>query len=125
MTEAQLREQARKVSEQLAAIEDKKWRKEMTPFVGRCFRYRNCYSTDRSWWLYAKAVRLDPESRGFIVFQFETAVDGEISINFTKRSYGWNPFSGYKEITEAEFEHAWKELSIAISDRTIAWMKNP
>jgi len=111
---AKLMKQARSISAKLAAIEDKTWRKEAMPLVGKCFRVRNSYGTDRAWWLYQKAIQLDPQSRGFIVFRFETASDGKISIDRAEHLYGWNLFSGGKEITQSEFDLAWKELLVSL-----------
>lgn len=101
-TEAQLRKIISDAYEQLDEIEDKRRVKERLPYVGKCFMFRNGYSSGEKWWLYVKVLRLDETN--LICFQFEKMSDGIIKIE-PESILRMN--SGYTEIPCHEFQTEW------------------
>lgn len=110
-----LTQQARKVNAKLAAIRDAERTEENAALVGKCFRYRNCYSCPEKpsdyWPLYAKVQRID--KHGYLtVFTFETDKDGAVRIKTEKFMMS---MSGYEPITLDRFKAEWRNLKRRIS----------
>lgn len=81
---------------------------KMKANIGKCFRYRNNYSCPEKpsdyWWLYRKITGVKDGS--YTSFQFQTDRDGMVRIEQKE----WDNISeSDKEITDAEFNHVWKE----------------
>lgn len=51
-----LRGQCQTLSNEVEALEAKNWREDQTPWIGRCFKYRNRDSEGHSWWVYHRVV---------------------------------------------------------------------
>ncbi len=103
-----------KARNELYEIEAKKKFERNAPFVGRCFKFRNSYSTtdeNEKWWLYEKILGLD-NTRDFITFKFETDINGKITIEPTDCGY---IYDRHIEISQEEFDDAWKNLVEKIS----------
>lgn len=63
-----------KLKEKLAKLEDEKIKKKNSKLIGKCFKYRNSYSSGEKWWLYTKVIGV-------------TDYDRVKTVNFQKTSY--------------------------------------
>lgn len=88
---------------ELDEIDRKKRISQSASEVGRCYRYRNCYSCPQTeadyWWLYIKVTEMSEDGR-LTGLGFQTDKDGKIE--FENRTY----FTGserYQEISEESF----------------------
>jgi hypothetical protein len=86
--------------------------------IGKCFKYRNCYSCPKEesdyFWLYAKVVGMRDGSA--IVFEFQTDKYGHLSVKPDETYYGRAPNEdrGYQPITAAEFNAAWRAVQAKV-----------
>jgi hypothetical protein len=115
--EAKLRE-ARAV---LAAHEDAERRAKGASLIGRCFRYRNCYSCPQSeadyWWLYLRVTDMN-EHGSLQGWSFQTDKDGRVSVWAREHILSELVSSdGYKEIPQAEFDRAYGDLLRGLQER--------
>lgn len=108
-TKEQLEAAIAPLQSELNRLRDAETLNESKALVGRCFKYRNCYSCPQTdadyWWLYLKVVKVG----GYwpIAFQFQTDKDGRIEIE--TRSHHTR-LSGYVEISAKEFNAAWRKV---------------
>lgn len=105
-TEQKLRETISAASDRLYDIEQAKRFKRNIPLIGKCFKYRNCYSAGDYWWLYIKVIGLD-ESGNPQTFAFEKDTQGEWKISVVKAHWGAFDPPLYHPIPETEFGNAW------------------
>ncbi len=77
-------------------------------FIGKCFKYRNCFSCPQGpedyWWMYGKVLSVQGTS--IQMWQFQTDKYGEISISPSATCAQMT--SNYQEIPLAEFNQAWQ-----------------
>ena len=91
---------------ELNDIEDAERAREMVGMVGRCFKYRNCYSCPQSeadkWWAYQIVKEVAGSSAKALYFEVDK--DGKVSIEHGRyfSSSGWQP------ISRAELNKAWR-----------------
>ena len=94
----------------LRAVEAAREREVSREFVGKCFKYRNCYSCPETeadyWWLYAVVTHVG-EVVGR-VFEFQRDSRGEIKIDL---DYAWYPSDSWIEIEIGELDDAWGLLT--------------
>jgi hypothetical protein len=111
-----LTEKARVIRDKIDRIESAERIELANKVVGKCFRYRNCYSCPQSdadyWWLYRRVTMVD--SHGWLrVFDFQKDKDGKIWIEPESRAM--SPQSLGEPITLKQFQHAWKTLANTIN----------
>lgn len=104
-----LRLQLAKAHVQIDKIEDEKRLKAGRKLVGKCFKYRNCFSCPSSdadyWWLYCRVLGLTKNGHPEGI-HFQVDRDGRASMEpFVSMSAG-RADSGYLEITAAEYADA-------------------
>lgn len=100
----------------LMRLKDDEILAESKALVGKCFKYRNCYSCpkpDEYWWLYVKVTGVGDYWP--ITFQFQTDKDGKIEVEVSKHH---SRLSGYTEITDAEFNREWRKVQKRIGGMT-------
>ena len=116
--EQELRMTISKARDELNKLEAQQLKKENKEFLGKCFKYDNCYSMakpNEHWWDYAKVTKLTNGSCHGI--KFETDCNGKIEIESDCFLWVSKNFSlGYIEIPDKEFFDAWKELKKKIND---------
>jgi hypothetical protein len=95
---------------QLDTIESKRIGAINKRLLGKCYRFRNSYSSDSKWWLYLKCVSVN--GRELTTIQFEKDCYGKIEI--TQEKFRFSLSDSYQEITQDHFEQAWKELFIEV-----------
>jgi len=84
--------------------------KEMKRFIGKYYKYRNCYSYPQEekdyWWLYLYVTKV--EDGCLHVFEFQKDSCGKITIEDNARMGAI--YEKYIECTVEEFYGAWKDL---------------
>jgi hypothetical protein len=95
---------------------------EFKKLEGKCFKTRNSYGNDRSWWLYRKVTEIklsdvyDTRGNGpachYTGFSFQTCTENKSSIEPEK--YGYVHHLG-TQITEREFNKAWSKMIVNIN----------
>jgi hypothetical protein len=112
LREAELETIITKALTELRLIRGKAELAENRKLIGKCFKYRNRYSSGSSWWLYLKVISAD--TSGVKVFQFETDEYGKVEIEITHARV--HPDRGDIAITARQFNSAWKQ-TLARLDR--------
>lgn len=83
--------------------------------AGRYFKYRNRFSSDDSWWLYAHVESVDSFGTP-IGFSFERCSNDEVRVNLSgSRQMTVRPGGGWVEITSGEFNRAARRLSSVVA----------
>lgn len=100
-----------KVSRLRDAVFQQVERPKMLENIGRCFRYRNRYSGDDSWWLYGRIVGLGEGDSYRWVFA-EKDCYGKVTIETESRRLS----SDHEPITEEEFHAAVLPMFGEVSD---------
>lgn len=116
-TEEQLLAEMAPLQAELRKRRDEKALAEARALVGKCFKYRNCYSCPQEesdyWWLYSKVTGVGDYSARAFRFQTDKYGKTEVEWNVRQPSTG-----GYIEISAKEFNAAWREVQ-----RRVARMK--
>jgi hypothetical protein len=93
---------------ELYKIEDNEKMESFNQLLGKCFRYRNCFSCPSSdkdyWYMYMKVTGIS-DSGELLILQFEKDGHGDFSI---RPDYTNLLLDLSIEITEKEFNDAWK-----------------
>lgn len=106
----ELKKQFDEARYELDRIERAERRKQHKALVGKCYKYRNSYGSDRpKWWLYAKVVKVGDYWPEAITFQRTSLDIFEVSDNKTFTASG-----SYEEISRQEFARAWREFLRAL-----------
>jgi hypothetical protein len=101
---------------EIQQIEEAEDTKRHRALVGKCFKYRNCYSMPQKpsdyWWMYCRVDRV----RGGAAYglKFQTDSNGLMSISSERVSYApamAHEDGDYKQITKAEFVRALRAFS--------------
>lgn len=103
--EQELRSQISRLREELDEIEHDKEEYEKRDMVGKCFKYKNCYSMPQSesdyFFLYTRVFRhVDGNVK---ILQFQTDMDGCVRIDVEEMIF---PRVHGEEISSGEFEQA-------------------
>lgn len=110
MTEEELEKIIFDTWKKLDKLRDEKAQVELLPYVGRCFRKRNCYSCPESdkdyWWTYYRVLRID--GRSFISLTFEKTAKSEFFVK-SQCEYFDNRSDG-EEISVVEFDNLWHKF---------------
>lgn len=107
-----LRKQAAELIRQIGVITDAEEQKQLLPFLNKCFRYRNSYDHDRSWFLYARVIRIDGSD--LHMFTVQKTIDGRIDIRLDESCY-LGSMPDHTEITEAAYKISWSSLCAEIA----------
>lgn len=98
----------------LGRLRDAEERQKAVALVGKCFKCRNNYSCPKGpkdyWWYYVKCVGMGqyrPKA-----FTFQTDKEGRIEI---KEENWFMRADGYIEISEREFQAAWRRVQKRIA----------
>lgn len=102
----------------LDAIEKRKRRSASKKLVGKCFKYRNCFSLPQSdadyWWLYLRVLGVDDYGHPVgVTFQVDKDGRAEIEPSLRLMSLGIER-SGYIEIPQTEFVAAQRSILAAV-----------
>jgi len=115
---AELEEREREIRTELYRLRGIETQERNRSLVGRCFKYRNSYSCPEKpsdyWWMYTKVMKL--KGANIICWQFQTDRDGKIEIEFA-RSYYNHMVGDQVEISESEFNKAWRSIQKKIASR--------
>lgn len=103
----EIRNKISELQNQLYVIEASEKKAKAKKLVGKCFKFRNSYSSDKPWWLYIKIVGFT-ESGNLICFEFQTNCYGKAEVE-TTTMFG-NLHEGYIEIKESEFYKEYQKL---------------
>lgn len=99
-------ERYHKAEAAIKAVENKK-------LVGKCFRYRNCYSCPEKpsdyWWLYMRVTKAD----GYWLYAQQFQVDKNGACSFDPKRMLHNVDGNYEPITKAAYDKAWKQFEKA------------
>jgi hypothetical protein len=115
-TKEQLEAEIAPLQAALHRLKDAETLKESRALVGKCFKYRNCYSCPQKpsdyWWLYVKVVGVGDYWP--TTLEFQTDKDGRIEIK-TSDCAVIREGGGHIEIPAKEFNAAWKKLQKRIA----------
>lgn len=126
-TTESLRETADAIRREVMAREEREKTEANRATIGKCFKYRNCYSCPEKpsdyWWLYARVERLD-DGGNPIGWSFQKDKDGVMQIAHLQRVH--QMFGGWVEITTHEFYVAYAALLSklkAMKSRKVRWQE--
>jgi hypothetical protein len=106
----ELERQRAKITNRIGEIERERDEAESAKFIGRFFKYRNCFSCPEKesdyWWLYFKVTA--NESRWSKGFDFQRDRDGRVSTDPVALRVLSNN-DGWVEITKGEWDAAWSD----------------
>lgn len=116
----QLKAEHDRTRREIQRIEEAEAREKSRALVGKCFRYRNCYSMPQKpsdyWWLYLRVVSTTADGN-CRAFSFQEDRDGQISIETRARAHtvflDGAPGS-YRPISRRQFDTAWRRLQTRI-----------
>lgn len=95
---------------ELHSITDKRHVEELQQYVGKYYKYKNCYSCPESekdyWYVYRYVKRISEYS--LVIFEFEKDKHGKITI---EPSALHSEMSGWAPCTPLEFANAWKVIT--------------
>ena len=111
-----LKAQMAPIRAELQRIEDAEAKAKSVAILGKCFKYRNCYSCPKGpedyWWLYVKVTGMGDYWP--VAFEFQTDKDGKLTV---KTEECFSRFEGYDEISVKEFNAAWRKVQQNIAKR--------
>ena len=109
-TETQLRNKINWLRIKLDKIEEKKIAREQCKYVGKYYKFRNCYSDQNYWYEYLKVLRLDNDNNlKCLLFCKDTYNIYRIEKDYTSMYYS-SLNNRWIEITEQEFTLEWKKM---------------
>lgn len=107
----ELKRKIEELRSDLREILDAEQKEEAAQYVGRYFKYRNCYSMPEGpedyWWLYVCITSMDADG-GLRSLNFQTDKYGKMTVE--SDDYQSIPSDGYTEIDEDEFLSAFDEM---------------
>ena len=111
-----LQQQHAEIRDKLSRLESVKRFEEHQKLLGKCFRYRNCYSCPKTeddyWWLYRRVIGFTKD--GYLqVFQFQRDQYDKIEIETCTRQTS----CGGEPITLKQFQYAFKIVARMVNDR--------
>ena len=105
----------RNLEKRIYSLEADKRAAENKKLVGKCFKYRNCYSCPEKpsdyFWLYLKVTGVDKTGRPS-GWSFEIDKYGDCRV---RKERPPSLAGGYKPITSAEFEKAWTKFKAKVN----------
>lgn len=113
-TKEQIEAEIAPLKAQLDELRDAEVLKESLTMVGKCFKYRNCYSMPQTeayyWWYYAKVIGIGEYWPKAFTFQIDK--DGKIEIEYKTT---FHRMQGYTQIPAREFDAAWRKVQKRIA----------
>lgn len=113
-----LQAQSATIREKIDKIEAADLREQASKLVGKCFRYRNCYSCPKSdadyWWVYQRVIRSTKQGY-LILFSFQVDQYGRFEIEPLARRSPRLHLG--EQITLKQFQHAWKVTASMVNHR--------
>lgn len=123
-TKESLSAEVARLREQLAAIEEAEQAEQNAALVGKCFKYRNCYSCPQSdadyWWLYIIVTGVG-EHGAMKGWSFQTDSAGKITIEPAEgfaRGRLMQSGGGYIEIAPKQFWREWGTVVLGLQRRS-------
>jgi hypothetical protein len=114
-TKEQLEAELAPIRAELNKLRDAEILAKSKALVGKCFKYRNCYSCPKGpsdyWWLYVKVIGVGDYWP--IALEFQTDKDGRSEV---KRNECFSCHEGHREISAKEFNAAWRKFKNEIAD---------
>jgi hypothetical protein len=104
---------------ELRKIEDAEATERNRHLLGRCFRYRNCYSLPQKpsdyWWLYVQVLSVEGDAA--TVLQFQTDKDGRMELQPRHFAHAASLTAGdsYQSITHKQFKAALKSFVAGVT----------
>lgn len=109
-TEIQLKNKIVELRNKLNKLEDKRTVKELNKYVGKCYKFKNCYSNRNYWFEYLKILNLNKENNlECLCFRKDTNNLWRIEKTYTVMFYS-GAQTGWIEIIEQEFTVEWKKM---------------
>jgi len=106
----------RKAHDEMREIETAERLLHNDGLVGKCYKYRNCFSCPEAesdyWWLYVRVDKLS-ESGTPVTFGFQTDKYGTVSIEADKHNFTIG--DDWAQISEKEFTREWNKLKKNLS----------
>lgn len=100
-----------KISQKIWAAEALEREKENKNLIGKCFKYRNCYSCPEKesdyWYIYTMIRSADGHK--LRAHEFQVDKNGRVEIN-AKAEYFRSLTDGWREIPDTEYFLAWNAL---------------
>ena len=113
-TRKQLLDSLRSARDELDDLDRKETAKTYVALVGRCYKFRNCFSCPKDdgdyWYIYKQCLRIEDEKPIFLCF--ENDKNGKISIYFDSRHA---EYSGWAEVDLKDFWAEWLKMKANIS----------
>lgn len=114
-TETQLKSKINKLRIELNKIEEKRTAREQCKYVGKYYKFKNCYSDQSYWFEYLKVLKLnDDNNLECLLFCKDTYDMYRIQKNYISMHYSGLK-DGWIEITEQEFTVEWKKMLAKIN----------
>jgi hypothetical protein len=116
---AELELVAKKANQALGRAQEKRANELNKALIGKCFRYRNSYSCPEKpsdyFWFYVRV--LSANGYGVTCHTFQTDKNGRIEIEWSshRSSYHGGLSDGYRPITRAQFDKAWRAVKKCIA----------
>lgn len=119
MTTEELQAEVRRLHVELRDREEAALKEQGQPLVGKCYRYRNCYSCPQTekdyWWLYKRVVSVEGSS--LHTFSFETDRNGDIRIQHDEFGHTMQFLNNmYEEIPAKTFNREWRKVQKRVAE---------
>lgn len=109
-TEAQLKNKINKLEIKLDKLKEKRVIKELSKYVGKYFKFQDCYSDKDCWYEYLRILNLNKDyNLECLRFCKDTYNTHYIQKNYVSMSYSVLR-ANWIEITEQEFTVEWKKM---------------
>lgn len=114
-TERQLRNKINKLQIKLSILEGKKVARKQRRYVGKYYKFKDCYSDQKHWYEYVKVLKLDSDDNLVcLLFYKDTRNIQYIQKNYISMYYS-NLKNEWIKITEQEFTLEWKKMLAGIN----------
>ena len=109
-TETELKNKIVVLRNKLDKLEEKRIAKELNKYVGKYYKFQNCYSDRNYWYEYLKVLNLNKENNlECLRFSKDTNNLWHIQITYISMFYS-SVRTEWIEITEQEFTIEWKKM---------------
>lgn len=118
---AKLKAEHDRTRRQIQRLEERETRRKAQALVGKCFRYRNCYSCPEKpsdyWWLYIRVVSVRRDGQCNTI-QFQIDRNGMMTVTPSARTHTIfmsDAPGSYRPISRRAFDRAWRTFKAKIS----------
>lgn len=106
----QLKNKIADLRNKLSKLEEKRIAKELNKYVGKYYKFQNCYSNRKNWFEYLKVLKLNNDNNlECLLFYKDADSICHIEKNYVSMSYS-DLRNEWTEITEQEFILEWKKI---------------